>query len=437
MYEPTGGLIGDGPLVRDVVMSPSGTNGCAPDAYYSRLGLGLPDCRFEISANMTWGLRPGPDSNFKATVQAGGGPPVNMTGPRNGPWTASQVRVDETGPSDVIIAWEWKYKGPGSWAGDNCNQGKGCDQSGSIIVHQANLADDPAGNDDSPSEVVGAVKLTAGPTITSQEVHSSPVNQTITPYVTIGLRSAYAPGDFAVLRLRSGQRNFSVICDPFWPQPSSQDASAAFYFGCQPPYAPNDTTQNTFWWNTTTESCPSAGSWFSYAGSPPNVTYPNAPWRCVQLDVGGNGFTVSDGIALRTGNCQNPAVDSAPAPGAKADCQASRYTCNNPINYSGGPNFPSAEDPRVVQLYVVPYGAYKGVKSGNKQVVPVLQLAAFYITGWKFNRGVDPCANNDNDKLGEAMLGGYFIKFVGPSGPVTDQVCDPDDITLCRVALTR
>ena len=140
-------------------------------------------------------------------------------------------------------------------------------------------------------------------------MHSAETNTTVTPYVTIGIHSALQPGDWSVLRLRSGQNNYSVICDPYWDQPSSVDSMAAFYYGCQAPYASNDTSTNSFWWNTSTKSCPATSSWFSYSGTPPNVNYPHSPWECVQLDVGGNGFTVGDGIALATGNCKNPNAD--------------------------------------------------------------------------------------------------------------------------------
>jgi hypothetical protein len=214
---------------------------------------------------------------------------------------------------------------------------------------------------------------------------------------------------------------------------------AAFYFGCQPPFAPNDTTQNTFWWNTSTKTCPPASSWFSYTGSPPNVTYPNAPWRCIQLDVGGNGFTVGDGIALATGNCQNPVVEPM-GPGSSARCQANNYTCTNGITYyGGGPPYPDVDkDPRVIKLFVVPWGAYKNVQSGSGQVVPVRRLAAFYVTAWNFNNGDDPCPGNENNRLGSEQVGGYFIKAVESSGPaIPNANCNQADVDLCTVALTR
>lgn len=442
VYRPDGGLFGDRPQVRDVSFSPSGARPCDTDVYYART-TATPSCTFDASVFMDWGSRPTTNATFEASISVDGSASVALSGPTpQGIWTAAQVPISELGPDNVRVSWRYELTS-GSWAPgglNGCNNKKNnpCVQQGTTAVHQANLGDDPSGNTDPPSDVVGAVKLTSGSSLTSSEVHSAETNTTITPFVTVGLKGALSPGDWAVLRLRSGQRNFSVICDPYWAQPSSVDAMAAFYYGCNPPYARNDTTQNGFWWNTATKSCPSAASWFTYSGTPPNVSYPNSPWRCVQLDVGGNGYTVGDGIALATGNCQNPNI-APEGPGSQAKCQAHKYTCNNGIAYyGGGPPYPSLDDPRVIKIFVVPWGAYKNVSSGNGQVVPVRRLAAFYVTAWRFNNGNDPCPGNENNRLGGEMVGGYFIKPVQSSGPSNPKVnCNPNDVNFCTVALTR
>ena len=308
VYQPDNGLFGDRPQIRNVTLSPSGANPCVTDPYYSRPATPAA-CTFDASVFMDWGSRPIPNATFTATIQVDNGATRNLVGPTpQGTWTATQVPISALGAGNVRVHWTYELTsgswGPGGLLG--CTNKKPCSQSGNTAVHQVNLGDDPTGNTDPPSDVVGAVKLTSGPSITSSEVHSAETNTTVTPYVTIGLHSALQPGDWAVLRLRSGQRNFSVICDPYWSQPSSVDSMAAFYYGCQAPYASNDTSTNSFWWNTSTKSCPAASSWFSYSGTPPNVNYPHSPWECVQLDVGGNGFTVGDGIALATGIARTP-----------------------------------------------------------------------------------------------------------------------------------
>ena len=253
-----------------------------------------------------------------------------------------------------------------------------------------------------------------------------------------------------MLRLNSGGGgNYSIICDPYWPQPSSVDAEAAFYFGCQPPYGKNDTTTNHFWWDTGTKECPVGKDWWKNnppTGTWPNQTYVNTPWKCVLIDTGGNGQTTGDGIALATENCTASKVDvgPTPGPGVKAKCKSSDYTCYNPPTYFGTGTPPTADDPRLVKLFVVPWNAYKF--AGPKDVVPVLRLAGFYITSWRFNGREDPCYNlNAQTQAEYARLGatgdklsGYFVKEVETSGVgnPTSQ-CNLSAIELCTVVLSR
>jgi Flp pilus assembly protein TadG len=451
VYRPDNGLFGDRPQIRDVTFSPSGTSPCALDPYYTRLTPGAANCTFDASVFMDWGSRPlAPDGEFEATIQVGSGTPRSLAGSApQGPWVASGIPISSLGPVDVTVNWKYTLKNKKDWAPGSMTNCNPCVRSGSTVVHRVNLADDPTGANDPPSGPVAAVKLTYGPTLTSAELHSAETNTTISPYVTIGLKNAFQMGDFAILRQRAGQQNFSIICDPYWGQPSAQDTSAAFYFGCQPPYASNDTTTPSYWWSTST-GCPDWSNWFSFSGTPPNVSYPNSPWRCLHLQPGGKGQTIGDGIAMRTKNCQTPVVTGPPGPGVKADCQASKYKCNYGVRWNPGDPPPSSSDPRVVRLFVVPYGAYKDVANGNNADIPVLQLAAFYITGWKYNKNGDPCDDvgdgaispalypNDNDKLGDEELAGYFIKLVDSSGPVDpSRNCNSNDVTICRPALTR
>jgi hypothetical protein len=256
----------------------------------------------------------------------------------------------------------------------------------------------------------------------------------------------FQPGDWSVLRLNEGSRSFAVVCDPNWTQPSTGDVKAAFYFGCQPPYAPNDTGRDWYWWSTGSQSCPPVGSYLQLpSGTWPNQTYSGAPWRCVELAPDGIAQATSDGIALATGNCTASAA-GVPAIGATAGCTSGTYACNNDAHYFGTGAPPSLSDPRVVKVFVVPWNAYKGVRSGSRTAVPVLRLAAFYITAWKFGSKKDPCAATnpqvaaDLAKLGpgDGKVGGYFVKAVESSGPATSTTpCSPTDINLCQTSLTR
>jgi len=452
-YNPDGQLIGDRPQIGGVSLTPSGTEPCLADPYYART-TAPSGCTFDARAYIDWGSRPdGPGTTFSATIQVGNGASRTLTGPTpSGPWDAFGIPVAELGPEAVRISWKYELR-KGGWAPgglSNCTNSDPCVQSGTITVHQANLGDDPTGVQESPSDIVGMVKLTRFSSVTSDEVHQGHVNTVLSPYVTVGLRTEFKPGDWSTLRLSEGGRTFSAVCDPYWTQPSTGDVAAAFYFGCQPPYAANDTTADSFWWSTAGQSCPAASAYLaSPSGSWPNQTYGNAPWRCLELDPGGTAQATADGIALATGNCATKMVAPQPGTGATATCESSSYTCRNDATYFGTGPPPTLSDPRLVKVFVVPWNAYKGVKAGTTQVVPVLRLAAFYITAWKFGTSfgtsVDPCgATNpkvlaDIAKLGAGgKVGGYFVKAVDPAAFGTStKPCTADDVSLCEVTLTR
>ena len=245
VYNDSGGLIGDRPQIRDVSLSPSGTRPCAPDVYYARSSA-TPDCTFDASVFMDWGSRPaGADATFSATIQVGSGAARDLTGPTpQGPWTGFQVPIGALGPDNVRVSWKYELRS-GSWGPlSGCTSPAPCVQQGTTTVQQANLADDPTGSEASPSDIVGAVKLTAGPSVTSDEVHSALTNTTLSPFVTVGLRTVFQPGDWSVLRLKQGNKNVSVICDPYWSQPGTGDATAAF-FSVANPRTPRTTRRAT------------------------------------------------------------------------------------------------------------------------------------------------------------------------------------------------
>ena len=193
VYRPDGGLFGDRPQIRDVTFSPSGIRPCTMDAYYSR-STATPNCTFDATVFMDWGSRPtGPDATFEASISVDGSASRTLTGPTpQGNWTAALVPISSVGPDWVKVSWRYELRsgswGPGGMTG--CTDKKPCEKSGTMTVHAANLGNEPGGAD-SPSDVVGAVKLTQGPAVTSPEQHSAQINSTLTPYVTIGLKTVF------------------------------------------------------------------------------------------------------------------------------------------------------------------------------------------------------------------------------------------------------
>ncbi len=87
-----------------------------------------------------------------------------------------------------------------------------------------------------------------------------------------------------------------------------------------------------------------------------------------------------------------------------------------------------------MKLFIVPYGAFKGVNAQDG--LPLSDFAAFYVTGWGGNgANANPCNGDDPAQPGEIV--GYFVEFVGPNiGPVDpDATCVVGQIRPCRAVL--
>ena len=169
--------------------------------------------------------------------------------------------------------------------------------------------------------------------------------------------------------------------------------------GCKPQYVKN-----------TGQTCPAA-----------NATLWNdpstQPWNCVRVSTGNSAGQVNQGLLIRTQDGSN--------------------TCVHPNNWSSFPNLP-AGDPRIVPVFLVPFGAFGG--SGSNNVVPVTGFATFYVTGWSQGNGGqqgDPCPGADAVN-GGGEITGHFIKYVesvntGGGG----SACDPTAFGTCVAVLTE
>lgn len=197
------------------------------------------------------------------------------------------------------------------------------------------------------------------------------------------------------LRVTGGSQNQSLDCDPSAPQLKTELAN-----GCQETYTVNQGTAcptqvNTLW------------------GSP-------QPWPCVAVQTGGAVGQVSAGMNMRVLGSEKPTACTAPNRWAQ--------------DY---PTFDPA-DPRIVQVFLTPYGSFSG--SGNT-TVPVTNFATFYVTGWIGNGGFkNPCegAGDEIDGPGEAgYIYGRFIKYIQTLASGGGNVrCDFESFGACTAVLT-
>jgi hypothetical protein len=164
----------------------------------------------------------------------------------------------------------------------------------------------------------------------------------------------------------------------------------------------------------------------------------NNPYRCVPVVNGLTPSTIADGMNVRTGNCKTIGPQQ----------QCTKTECNYPNGYA---NYiaPDRTDPsathRIVKLFVMPYGTFKNVNPGNESL-PVLDFAAFYVTGWagQGNSNDDPCAGDDfthadGTPLQAGEVVGHFVEFTGPDEAPPDEnaQCVAGQIRPCEAVLVR
>jgi hypothetical protein len=225
--------------------------------------------------------------------------------------------------------------------------------------------------------------------------------------LTPNLQNARDVNDpIVTLRIVGGSRNQSLDCEPgnYLPPPaiSKTNLWEELAYGCEPDYVPNSGT-----------ACPS---------TPSDLWNSPEPWNCVAVQTGGATNQVPKGLNLRILGDEKPS------------------TCTAPNNWSQFPFIPPG-DPRVLSVFITPFGSFSGSGSG---VVPVTKLGTFYVTGWTASGSgfKNPCEGNGDDPVPGGDAGnivGHFIKYIfglnnGGGGTTT---CDFDGFGSCIAVLTE
>jgi hypothetical protein len=212
--------------------------------------------------------------------------------------------------------------------------------------------------------------------------------------VTLGLKptlqNATGTGD-PIVSLKvagGGSQNQALDCDP-----NASNLRDELSNGCEPSYAVND------------------GSAVCPGGS--QVLWSSAqPWQCVVISTGATVGQVTQGMNQRI-------LGAANSP-----------SCTAPNNWSDFPDFDRG-DPRIVQVFLTPFGAFTG--SGGT-TVPVTGFATFYVTGWN-NGG---CQGQGDDPAGQGEIVGHFFKYIDTlGGGGGDEVCDFNAFGTCVAVFTR
>jgi hypothetical protein len=370
------------PVLREVTLTP----GTCANAYFTSTS-----CTIGVSAQVDIGGLAPANASMAAVV---GGTTYNLTyNAGAGRWltTGAPITVAPgTGQHAVTITW---FESSGTVSGQACTNNKNKNPCQGTFAGTAH-------------RTYGAINATngSGP-IQSMQIlqNGSPSNQSFARgtsqtgiVVQIGVQDvlelAKASDPPVQLRVVIGSQNQSVDCDP-----GISNLEGELAAGCAPTYGRNDGSQ----------SCPN---------SPTALWGTAQPWFCVATQTGGATNQVPKGLNERILGAAKPS------------------SCTSPNHW---PNHPPG-DPRVVQVFVTPFGSFDG--NGNT-TVPVTRFAAFYITGWTgqgsgFN---NPCQGNGDDPAPDAAtIVGHFIQYIDTASNGTGGgTCDPNAVDSCILVMTQ
>ena len=401
----------DPPRARDVDLTPGG----CPDGYF----VAAPDmCRIGIDADVDFGSATDPVADLGANVTAKvvgdktSYPLAYDTDARR--WrTGADIPVAvNAGQIEIELEWE-RTKGQVGTA--NCTP-KGNDAAckGSFgVVHRTLSAIDSVSG---PIRALNVTEVDADGAPIQLNANSFPrcdagdpaCRRRLVVDVRIlgNLQDALSRDEPPVAMRLAGNgdnssRTQALDCDPAVSQFKDEIAR-----GCSRGYVRNEG-----------ESCPASATAL-WSGP--------EPWRCVAIEAGARVNDVAAGLNERilgspqATTCTNP------------NRWASYWTAEGLLNVDPG-------DPRLVQVFLTPFGAFAGSGGGT---VPVVEFADFYVTGWKGQGSgfANPCAGQGDDPVPDAgYVVGHFLKYVDRLnvGQADDEACDLNGFGSCVAVLTH
>jgi hypothetical protein len=381
-----------GPLARSVTLStPAGTT-CS-DAYYSSTST---TCTESISAWVDYGSKKTQGVTVKPVV-AGSAESALTPGQTNGSavqWSGT-ISLKQAGANQINLLVTCA-KGSGAACGNTTST------SATISNVQRPYV---AGTASGP--ITGAwLSDSSDP---SQDPHSLEVCENsdncnpslgVTIDVAASLQNSQHFAD-PPYSIRIGTSQGDVVGCGANASPSASQYRQNLAQGCTGPFT----------LNTSDQTCTAAGT---------------SPYDCVMMVSGVKNGPFQQGLADR--------IVSSPPPGDHYYCK-NNWTNTN----SGGVPIIPADDSRVINVFVMPYGSTDA--SGNPLLksgyVPILNLATFYVTGF----AGDPCSSDDPapPNAGNAWLVGHFIKYKNPVNDdgASGTPCDPSALAPCVAVMTK
>ena len=383
----------DAPIARSVTLLP----GDCTDPYFS---AATSTCSFGVRARVDFGAAdPVTAVGAKVTASAGGTTVPLTYDAASGMWSVATGLPLAPGAGPVNVTLDWAET-TGTQGGNTCSTSNGNKCKGTFgAVQRAFGASDTRSGPVQVAQVwEDGVQWVNSVERCSAAQTSCTHNMVVRIGVKGNLQNASTVNDPVVsLRVVGGSQNQSLDCDPAASQLKTELA-----VGCAPTYGRN----------TGAASCPASASvlWST-----------QQPWTCVAVQTGSATNQVPAGMNQRILGDEKAA------------------TCTSPNHWA---NFPNLEpgDPRLIQVFLTPYGAFSG---NGSTTVPVIGFATFYVTGWTAQGGGfdNPCQGNGDDPVPNndgGYIVGHFVKYLQSLNPGSGSApCDMDAFGSCIVELTR
>jgi putative Flp pilus-assembly TadE/G-like protein len=384
----------DNPLPRDVRL----LSGTCTGAYFTSASSA---CAIGVETVVDFGAAdPATDLGARLLANVGGRTDYPLTyDPATGRWRSDAVIpiAPQAGPVNLDLKWE---KTTGSSAGATCNnRGNNPCQGTFPGVQRTFSATEPRSG---PIEEMQIYDAAAPLDDANSFEMCGPSQASCTHDLVVALTLVGSLEDAAsisdppvALRVVGGSQNQSLDCDP--DKSNLKDEIAT---GCGPSYARNTGT-----------ACPDGNS--ELWGGP-------QPWHCVGVQTGTAVNQVAAGMNLRVLGDEQP------------------DTCTDPNDWSSFPNI-SPGDPRIVQVFLTPFGSFSG--SGNT-TFPVTGFATFYVTGWSAQGSgfANPCEGLGDDPVPNGEGGyimGHFIKYIPSIDASGSEACQQDVFGTCVAVMTE
>jgi len=369
-------------VARDVTLV-AGTCG---DGYFNALTAA---CAFGVRATVDFfgsSFAPGAAKPAGAKLEAmrsGSATKFAMTYDQpTGTWSTTGIPLATTADGPVTIDLVWST---------GCNaQGNSCTKTGTITNVQRTFE----GSD----LLSGPVALATVSQTGVAGANSFQVGTTPNLVVNIGLTGSLAVAQTVndpkvTLKFEQGGLTGFLDCDP-----NISKVEDEIFAGCAPQYTIN-----------TGNLCP----------------YASTPLQCVPVETGNKVGHVGPGLNHRILGAEKANV------------------CTNKNHWSEFNTGLPDGDPRIIQVFITPQGAFDG--SGNGQV-PIVDFAAFYVTGWEGSGSShNPCQDlpgSDplhDDPANKGEIVGHFIKYIDLANPegAADDPCDFNSLSPCVAVFTR